>query len=160
MFSFFKTPDIQHPTLGVLKWQRGHWRGFITLQGLGPVPLAIAGSSRAGPDAEAVAQAIAAPANLASLSGTLKRALYEHYEPYAEAADQETPHPEDGTLPMVASPDDALAKAKPAAVVVAALDGRVATEVCYSVPWDEEHTLGARFSGPQWIELCGSTLVP
>lgn len=40
------------------------------------------------------------------------------------------------------------------------LDGELATELCYNVPWDEEHTLGARFRGTQWIELCGSTRVP
>ena len=67
---------------------------------------------------------------------------------------------QEGEFPDVAGPDEALQRAEPEAVVVVALDGQIATEVCYRVPWDEEHTLGARFRGPRWIELCGSTLVP
>lgn len=51
-------------------------------------------------------------------------------------------------------------EAKLEVVLVVELDGELATELCYKVPWDEEHTLGARFRGTQWIELCGSTLVP
>jgi len=29
-------------------------------------------------------------------------------------------------------------------------------EVAYRVPWDEEHTLGARLAGGALVELCGS----
>ncbi|WP_295506892.1 hypothetical protein [Accumulibacter sp.] len=40
------------------------------------------------------------------------------------------------------------------------LDDALTTELGYMTSWDEEHTLGARFQGDRFIELCGSVLPP
>lgn len=82
------------------------------------------------------------------------------HEPYAEAVREGNSKVELNPLPRVNNGAEALGFAEIEAVVMVELDGTLATEVYYRVPWDEEHTLGARFCGPHWVELCGSTLVP
>ena len=159
MFGLFKTEDFQHPTLGTFKWTRGCWRGEASLPGAKTAPL-IVGGSRKGPDPEALDLAVNLNRDLQSVEPQLKQALFEHYEPYAEAVQQGDPKVEDGAFPRVNNGAEALGHAEVEAVLVVELDGALATEVCYRVPWDEEHTLGARFRGSHWVELCGSTLVP
>jgi hypothetical protein len=157
MFGLFKSEDFQHPTLGIFKWVRGCWRGEVHLASGRVVPLVVIGT-RKGPNPEAVEHAVNLRRDLQSVESQLMRALFEHHEPYAEAVqDGELAA---GKVPKVNDGVEALALAEVDAVVVIELDGALATEVCYRVPWDEEHTLGARFRGPQWVELCGSTLVP
>jgi hypothetical protein len=123
------------------------------------VPL-IVGGTRKGPDSEALKSAANLERDLQSVEQQLKQALFEHYKPYAEAAQEGDLELEGGAFPRVNNGVEALGLAEVEAVLVVELDGALATEVCYRVPWDEEHTLGARFRGPQWVELCGSTLVP
>jgi len=159
MFKLFNTPDFDHPTLGVLRWSRGCWRGQINLLGHDQLPLVLGGTRRE-PDVEALSQATGVPAALARVRANLASALFEHYEPYAEAAREGHLKPENGRFPVVRSAEEALQAAKPIAVLIVSLDGETATELCYEVPWDEEHILGARFRGDTWIELCGSTLIP
>jgi hypothetical protein len=159
MFGLFKTEDFQHPTLGTFKWVRGCWRGEASIPGGKVAPL-IVGGTRKGPDQQALNHAVNLDRDLQSVAPQLKQALFEHYEPYAEAVREGELKVEDGTFPRVQNGAAALSLAEVEAVLVVELDGALATEVCYRVPWDEEHTLGARFRGPDWVELCGSTLVP
>ncbi|MDR2678354.1 MAG: hypothetical protein LBB51_02835 [Zoogloeaceae bacterium] len=159
MFGLFKAADVIHPILGTLKWQHGYWRGELALPDGERVPLML-GGSRKGPDEKALAQAIAVPNALRDLRSQLEHALFEHYAPCAEAFKEGHFKPDSGQFPEVTSPAQALQQACIVAVVIDLLDDEMAAEVCYAVPWDEEHTLGARFRGTQWIELCGSTLVP
>jgi hypothetical protein len=106
----------------------------------------------------AVEHAIAVPEAYRHVRGQLEVALFDHYEPYAAAA--RDGHWVSDKFAAVSSPADALLQARLEAVVVVELDGALAAELCYTVPWDEEHILGARFRGTQWVELCGSTLLP
>lgn len=123
------------------------------------MPLVLAGS-RKGPDEAALSQGMAVPNVFRSIQAQLEQALFEHHASCAEAIRDGRLEPTDGKFHELQSPVDALREAKLEAVLVVELDGELATELCYKVPWDEEHTLGARFRGTQWIELCGSTLVP
>ncbi len=159
MFSFFKTADVEHQQLGTLRWIRGCWRGEVALPGHPHVPLVVIGS-RKGPSTEALSHASALLANFAAVEKQLQDALFEHYVPYAEAVREGRMEPMDNGFPVVSGPEDALRLAEPEAVLIIDLDGQLAAELCYRVPWDEEHTLGARFRGDRWVELCGSTLVP
>ena len=159
MFSLFKTEDVQHPVLGALRWSRGFWRGETLLPNKRLVQL-VFGGTRKGPDPRALDHAMNLTSDFASIEAELKQALYEHYEPYAEAHREGLVEVSGGAFPTVAGPAEALRLAEPEAVAIVELDGELATELCYRVPWDEEHTLGARFRGHHWIELCGSTLVP
>lgn len=155
MFGFFAPPPQQHPPLGELHWKRGHWRGRLPLPGHDPVELVIAGT-RKGPDTGALAEAATVPARLLEWRTRIAQALYEHAEPYAaaDAGIDEDAHT------AVHDPDAAWAHAALHAVVVAPIGGVQTVELCYSVPWDGEHLLGARFRGGRWLELNGSTLVP
>ncbi|WP_349743067.1 DUF6985 domain-containing protein [Roseateles cavernae] len=159
MFGLFKTSDLDHPQLGVLGWRRGCWRGEISLSPYGRVPLVL-GGTRKGPDAQALSQALTLAENFAAVRHSLQQALFEHYEPYAEAVRAGELRPDDDGLAELSDPAEALRKASLVAVVVVPLDDEMATELCYEVPWDREHLLGACFRGRQWIELCGSTLLP
>lgn len=159
MFGLFKTEDFQHPTLGSFQWARGCWRGVAALAGAQAAPL-IVGGTRKGPDPAALNLAINLNQDLQSVEPHLKQALFEHYEPYAEAVQQGNLEVEHGAFPRVNTGTDALGLAEIEAILIVELDGALATEVCYRVPWDEEHTLGARFRGSHWVELCGSTPVP
>ncbi len=159
MFGLFRTPDVSHPQLGVLTWKNGYWRGEIAFPGCGRVPLVL-GGSRKGPDEAALSHAMAVPRDFRGIQAQLEQALFEHYESCVEAIRDGHLEPTDGKFHALESPVDALREAKLEAVLVVELDGELATELCYSVPWDEEHTLGARFRGTQWIELCGCTRVP
>lgn len=159
MFGLFKTEDTQHPALGTLRWHRGAWRGEVSFPADRKTPLIIGGTRR-GPDPQAVQHAVRMLADYASIQDQLKHALYEHYEPYAEAVREGHLRLREGEFTEVTGPEHALRLAEPEAVAIVNLDGKLATEICYRVPWDEEHILGARFRGQQWVELCGSTLVP
>lgn len=159
MFGLFKTKDYQHPELGVFNWERGCWRGHFAPAGGAAVPLII-GGSRQGPDHAAFVHAIRLGEDIRQIESQLKQALFDHHLPYAEAFQRGRLRLEDGPFPAMPDANQALALAEVEAVVIVELDDQLATEVCYRVPWDEEHTLGARFRGPRWIELCGSTLVP
>jgi hypothetical protein len=157
MFGLFGAKDFQHPILGTFKRVRGLWRGEVSPLGGKLVPL-IVGGTRKEPDHAALKHAENLDRDLQGIEPQLKQAFFEHYEPYAEAARQG--ELESSTFPHVNNGAGALGLAEVEAVVVVELDGKLATEVCYRVPWDEEHTLGARFRGTNWVELCGSTLVP
>jgi hypothetical protein len=159
MFGLFKTKDFQHPEFGVFSWDRGCWRGQCSLADGAPVPLIISGS-RKGPDHAAFAHAARLGDDLQQVESKLKQALFEHHLPYAEALQRGDLTLESGPFPAVSDADQALALAEVDAVLILELDGELATEVCYRVPWDEEHILGARFRGPRWIELCGSSGMP
>ncbi len=129
------------------------------LAGTKSAPLIVAGT-RKGPAPEALNLANNLNRDLQSVEPQLKQALFEHYEPYALAVQQGDLKVEDGAFPRANNGAEAFGLAKVEAVLVFELDGALATEVCYRVPWDEEHTLGARFRGSHWVELSGSTLVP
>lgn len=159
MFGLFKTPDHHYPSLGTLRWSRGYWRGEVSWPGKSAVPLVL-GGTRKGPDQQALQHAMNLPADFLCIEPQLKQALYDHYEPYAEAVQEGHLRVQDGVSPKLSGVAEAFALAEPEAVLIVELDGELATEVCYRVPWDEEHTLGARFRGRNWVELCGSTLIP
>ena len=146
MFGFLSLAPQQHPTLGTLVWSKGYWRGSIALGASGPVPLVLAGN-KSGPHAAAIAEGLRLRDVLALRGDTIGLELQAHAEVYE--AD-----------PCPASPAEALVAARLVAVVIAPVDGAIATEFCLTVPWDVEHTLGARLRDGEWLELNGSTLVP
>ena len=136
---------------------RGLWRGLLTVEAGVSVPLALSGK-RTEPDAQALAAAREVPQAFASWRPAIEQALFEHYEPYAEAVIA-------GELPApsgvrIAAPDDVWSRVSLVFVSVMPLSGLLTTELGYSTAWDVEHTLGARFQSGKLVELCGSVLRP
>ena len=84
----------------------------------------------------------------------IERALFEHYAPYAEA------EPVEEGLPAIREASSEWPHTRIEFVQVAPLHGRLTVEIGLRVAWDEEHTLGARLSGAQLLELNGSVLAP
>ena len=155
MFGFLRPAVFVDPALGELKRSGGRWRGRIEMSGK-VVPFAVSGP-RGHPDPEAVAAMAALPGVWAQNSGSVARALLDHLAPYREAvaAGEEAPSQ---PLPPADRPADIWATVDVRSVSVTPLAGKLTSEVALAATWDEEHTLGARFHGPVFVELNGSVL--
>ena len=154
MFGLFKSTTFEDPQLGRLSRSRGKWRGTISFASHRDVPLALSGSGKA-PDPASLELARPLPAQFAELVPQIESRLYEHYEPYRESAAAVG-------LPAIQCAHDVWPHVSPAFVLVAPLEGAPAPgpvlEIAYTVAWDEEHTVGARFQGGRLFELSGSVI--
>jgi hypothetical protein len=158
MLNPFKTRPIVDPQLGELRRAGGSWRGTMLVE-TARVPLVLCGP-RSGPDAEALAVARTISSSYPHWRPAIAAAMFEHYSPYAEAVAAGEAEPPDGGLPDMRTAPDVWAHASVEYVSVVVLDGELTVEIGYRVTWDEEHTLGARFRGGRFLELCGSVLAP
>jgi hypothetical protein len=158
MFGLFKSPRFCDPQLGELARSRGYWRGTIAIDS-NTVPLTLAGA-RKEPDATALAVARNIALQYAFWQPSIEAAMFEHYGPCADAlAEGELPLPSE-PFPNVVEASQVWAHVTLVYVCASPLDGALTTELGYTVAWDEEHTLGARFQGDKLVELCGSVLAP
>lgn len=137
---FGRSSSFSDPDLGVFERSRGSWRGRIELPPFGATGLVVPGS-RSEPDVEALTLARSAADQFDRCRAQIEAALVEHREPY------------DGGQAIATS-------LRPGYVAVIGLDRRLVLEFGYQVPWDDDHTLGARVHDGRLIELCGSVLEP
>jgi hypothetical protein len=139
---FGRTRDLRvvDHELGSLERRRGVWRGQVSVGPFGSVPLHVPGS-RSAPDDDALVLARTAAAEFDRCRMMIAAALADHRAPY---------DPEDATTVSIA----------PSYVAVTRLDRRLALEFGYRVPWDAEHTVGARVRDGDLLELCGSVVEP
>ena len=115
--------------------------------------------TRTEPDAQALAAAREVAQAFVAWRPAIEQALFEHYEPYAEAVSAgELPTSE--ALPRIAAPGEVWSHVSLVFVSVTPLGRLLTTELGYATAWDDEHTLGARFQSGKFIELCGSVLLP
>jgi hypothetical protein len=159
VFGLFKSQPFRDAQLGEFVRSRAHWRGTLALDADTAAPLALVGD-RSQPDPRALSLARDLPQLFQRLRPAIAQALYEHYQPYAEAAAEGEAPPPAAALPPIASPADVWPHVTLLFASVAPLDGALTAEVGYSVTWDEEHTLGARLRDGNLLELCGSVLAP
>jgi hypothetical protein len=159
MFGLFKSPTYTDPQLGRFDRSRGMWRGEVQLPGLPPVPLVLSGN-RSEPDAGPLAAARTLATDLPAWLPAIESALHEHYLPYAEAMAAGEPPATGGPVPQFAAPSQVWPHATLQFVAVSPLAGSMTVELGYTVAWDEEHTLGARFQQGRLVELNGSVLPP
>jgi hypothetical protein len=155
MLGLIRSPTYSDAALGKFDRRRGRWRGTIDLASV-QIPLAISGG-RKEPDPLALAIAKGLSDMFKRERDRLGLALYEHYEPYADAvADGElTPS---SPLPAIRSPSDVWHYLIVESASVTPLGRDLCAEVALRCAWDEEHTLGARFIGGAFVELNGSIL--
>lgn len=159
MFGLFKSHPFRDAQLGEFVRSRAHWRGALSLDASTAAPLVLAGD-RSQPDPRALSLARDLPQLSQRLRPAIAQALFEHYQPYAEAvADGDVPPPAVGLLPIT-SPADVWPHVTLLFASVTPMDGALTAELGYSVAWDEEHTLGARLRDGELLELCGSVLAP
>ena len=159
MFGLFGSKPYLDPQLGELARSRGYWRGRISLEDGTRVALTLSGS-RAEPDPQAVADARAFTAQYSAWRAPIEAALFEHYEPYGDSPESDDEHGAGDTTPVISSPGQIWPHVSLVYVAVIPLGGILTTELGFTVAWDEEHTLGARFRSGKLLELCGSVLVP
>jgi hypothetical protein len=158
MFGLFKPAPFADASLGALVRSRGLWRGTLQLDSAS-TPLALAGT-RTAPDPAALAAARELATQFAGWRRAIETALYEHYEPYAESVAAGEIQATDESWPSINSSADVWPHVSLQYVCVIPLSGSLTTELGYVTAWDEEHTLGARFQGGTFVELCGSVLRP
>ena len=159
MFGLFKSPPFHDPKLGELVRSRGLWRGLLTVEADVSAPLTLSGT-RTQPRAEALAAAREVPQAFGSWRRAIEQALFEHYEPYAEAVSAgELPSPSEA-LARIVTPGDVWSHVSLVFVSVTPLGGVLTTELGYTTAWDDKHTLGVRFQSGKFIEPCGSILPP
>jgi hypothetical protein len=153
MFGLLRSEPFQDGQLGELRRSGGHWKGNLVLTPCGTFRLSLAGS-RKGPNPIALALAKELPHRFASLMPNIQRSLFEHYAPYKEAVGAG----EVGSEPClsIASVDAVWAYVTPAHILIELMGGAPTVEIAFRAAWDEEHTLGARFQGWQFVELNGS----
>ena len=159
MFGPFKSPPFHDPKLGELVRSRGLWRGSLTAEAGVTTPLTLSGT-RTEPHPQALAAAREVAQAFASWQPAIEQALFEHYEPYAEAVTAGEVLSPGGAVIHIAAPSDVRSHVSLVFVSVTPLSGLLTTELGYTTAWDDEHTLGARFQSGQFIELCGSVLTP
>jgi hypothetical protein len=153
MFGLFKPKLFRDEKLGELRRSGRYWKGSLVLTPCGTFHLAIAGS-RIAPDSISLRLAKELSDWFKSLLPKIQAGIFEHYEPYKEAADagQDTGSP----CPSVASPEVVWPHVTPAHVLVEPIRGMPTVEIGFRVAWDIEHTVGARFQEWQFVELNGS----
>lgn len=141
--------------LGRFERKGGLWRGSVAIDGPKPVPLAAPGSGRE-PDPDALGAARQIVSSFTGLKPVIQRALFEHYEPYADAASGEDADMNTRTMPLISTPEQVWDHVSLRSVAIIRRGGIITTELVYSAAWDEDHMLGARFQGDRFVELCGS----
>lgn len=112
------------------------------------MPLLLAGP-RTAPEEARLALARELGDRYAALRPAIERALFEHYEPYADAAEAD--------LPRLRS-EQVWGHVAPVRVRIEPLGGLETVEIAYRTDWDIEHTVGARFQGWVLTELNGSVV--
>ena len=125
------------PALGELERRGGSWHGSARLGAAGSVPVTVPGG-RSGPDRAAAATIAAALADYENLRKTIAEALADHRSAYE---------------PAVAGP---LEVPDPRYATVVTFERQPTVELGYQVPWDDDHTLGARIRDGRLLELNGS----
>ena len=156
MFGLFQSPRMRDQQLGELVRSRGLWRGTLPVDSGLLVPLAIAGN-RTEPDKMALAAAREVLAQLIHWRPAIEQALFEHYLPYAEAV-AEGEIEASASVPQIGVASEVWLHVSLSFIAVAPLGAILTTELGYTVAWDEEHLLGARFQSNTLVELCGSTV--
>jgi hypothetical protein len=155
MFGLFKSKRFHDAQLGEFKRSGGDWRGVIALEDAENIPLILTGN-RTQPEAQAISMAHSLATAFSSMRRTIESELFAHYAPYAEELVLDENAAAGETTQNISSAIDVWPHVKLEFISITPLDGELIYELAYSVAWDEEHTLGARFTTDQFIELCGS----
>ncbi|MDH5233977.1 MAG: hypothetical protein OEW77_03390 [Gemmatimonadota bacterium] len=152
---FLSSDPFTDPRLGTFTRKGSRWLGSLQLAPHGSVELRVAGDRKA-PDPAALAAAARVADEYTALKEAIAAALFEHYEPYRDAADDEG---DEGGVPVpaIANAAGTWAHIRSAVVDVDVSRREFPVEVRLEVAWDMEHTLGARMKDGALVELCGST---
>jgi hypothetical protein len=154
VFRLFASKPFVDEQIGELKWSRGYWRGTLALPSCGIFPLCLAGTRNA-PNGVGLELAKELPGRFESLKPSIQRGLFEHYQPYREA--MAFGEEMDGErCPEIADEGTVWGFVSPAHVRIDPLGNFITVEIAFTVAWDEDHTLGARFQGWRFVELNGS----
>ena len=87
----------------------------------------------------------------------MQSGLFEHYQPYKEAFDTGEKVGSE-PCPDIKDADSVWEYVTPAHVRIEPLHSIPTVEIAFTVVWDEEHTLGARFQNWRFIGLNGSVI--
>jgi hypothetical protein len=148
LFDLFSRPSQEAPGLGRLERRLGVWLGTIAVGGQPAVPLELTGP-RDGVPTPRLDLARALTSRYESLRTALQGALYEHYQPYLEA-------PDDDAVPAIGEASQIWDYVTIAHVRIQPMDGVETLEIGFETTWDVEHTPAARFQDWRLVEFNGS----
>ena len=159
MFDFFKKKTFEDEFFGELVRSCGRWKGSINLPGTGKVELRVSGNGKMPYPANLeVARELVS--RFRELESQIRKALFEHFEPYKTAYLAGGIEDGDEEFPQNMGIDDVFDHTKVDAVVIGQMEGAPTQdpviEIAYITAWDHEHLLGARIQNLQLFELCGS----
>jgi hypothetical protein len=156
MLGLFKPDPYEDAALGRLERRKGHWRGRISLPGVGAVDLAIIGG-RSGPDTDCLASVRDIARRYERLLPEIATALAAEHRQNGLDESEGGGSPDSSsiwdkvrTLGVLADRWAGIPPGSSAQVPVVVVE--------YKTEWDVEHTLGAVISGDTLIELNGSVL--
>ena len=152
LFDLFRASSPQpHPIFGPLRYSRGLWRGVVALEPERPLVLFLPGP-RDAPSADGLRIAELARQWWAQVRQQVEAELFEHYEPYRDAA---VPG-----VPQLSSPSEVWPHVVLSSVQVRPYNAPDELQIALRVAWDDEHTLGALIRDGRLTELNGSILEP
>jgi hypothetical protein len=157
MFDLFKTKPYADDQLGELKWSGGYWKGTIPLGSHGDVEIRVSGN-RKEPARESLVLARELGSRFESLVPQIQNSLFEHAEPYLEADRAGELVDGEEAVPEIPDAESVWPHVSVEHVLFESMEGITTVEIAFSVAWDDEHTVGARFQNWELIELCGSVL--
>jgi len=155
MFGLLKPMAYQDDQLGTLTRSGCYWEGDCALPPQGTFKLRLSGDRKC-PDATNLALARELSARFAAFLTEIQKGLFEHYQPYKEAATAGVLPKRSKAFPEINSAEAVWPHVLPLQVLIERLQGVPTIEIAFAVAWDEEHMVGARIQEWRLIELCGS----
>jgi len=154
LLDLFSRPDVVHPEFGRLHWRHRVWIGSV-----GDIEFRLHGG-KSGPTSHDVEQLTEALKNLPTLKKVTSQEVFEHYTAYRDADDTGLVLGTDEPLPIISEPGAVWEHTFEHVLRIGPYRDPGEVELCFTVAWDIEHTLGALFKGEKLVELCASILLP
>lgn len=157
-FDRFRTRQIADVALGTLDYRGGWWRGRLTLAALGDAELHLPGSDRAPSEPARSIVVDDLPRHWPALQSAIANALFEHYEPYRDAAAEIDLDDVGDAVPSIASAAEVWRFVRQPLVRVADAGDGFDVRFAFDVAWDLEHTVGIFVHDWSVYDVSGSVL--
>ena len=158
LFDRFRSHQIGDVALGTLDYRRGRWHGRIKLPALGEAELQLPGNERAPSEAARAMVVEGLPYHWVALQPAIERALFDHYEPYRDAASELDLDDVGDAIPAIARSADVWRHVRHPLVRVADAGDDFDVRFAFEVAWDVEHTIGIFVHDWAIYDVSGSVL--
>jgi len=158
LFDRFRTRQIADVALGTLEFRGGWWRGRLGLPAVGEVELQLPGSDRSPSEPARAIVVDGLPRHWPELQLAIAAALFEHYEPYRDAAAELDLDDVGDAVPSIASAAEVWRFVRKPLLRVADAGDGFDVRFAFEVAWDLEHTVGIFVHDWSIYDVSGSVL--